>query len=159
MRHSGYPKKCKSWYNYYTKRDNLHRHDTISQDEFGFITEELIRIIKREAKIVTPEMLSIVGFSQGGTICINAALRLKFRIKNIKCIDTIFLHTHSDTNNCVSQYFQILISKKDEIYNPKFQEYCYSVLESYGNVIFISYRDNLHCEDVDSMASFIIKNY
>lgn len=159
MGHPGYPKRCKSWYNYYTKRDNLRRHDTINNEEFNDVTEGLIGIIKQESKIVTPGMLSIVGISQGGTVCINAALRLKFKIKNIKCIDTIFLHTHTDTFNCVSQYFQVLISNKDEIYRPEFQEYCYDILESYGNVISLSYRDNFHCEDVDSMADFIIKNY
>jgi len=159
MGHPEYPNRCKSWYNYYTKRDNLLRHDTINKEEFDNITEELIRIIKKESKIVTPEMLSVVGISQGGTVCINAALRLKFRIKNIKCIDTIFLHTHTDTNNCVSQYFQVLISNKDEIYRPDFQEYCYDILKSYGNILMISHRDNSHCEDIDSITAFIIKNY
>ena len=103
-------------------------------------------------------MITLIGISQGGTVCINAALRLKFKIKNIKCIDTIFLHNYYKYSEYESQVFQVLQSRKDEIYNPAFQNYCYDLLKSYNNTVTISYRNCGHSENLDSMSTFIIKN-
>lgn len=149
--------ECISWYNYFTRYDNLNKHDIINFLEFNENTDKIVDIINEESKIISPEMISLIGISQGGTICINAALKLKFKIKNIKCIDTIFLHTYYKYKKAPSQHFQVLQSKKDEIYNPSFQNHCYSLLRSYNNIVKIHIRDNFHCENTDSIIRYILK--
>lgn len=149
--------ECISWYNYYTRYDNLIKHDVINFTEFDENTDKIVDIIKQESKIISPDMISMIGISQGGTICINAALKLKFKIKNIKCIDTIFLHTYYKYKKRLGQNFQVLQSKKDEIYNPSFQNRCYSLLRSYNNTVKIHTRNNFHCENTDSIIRYILK--
>tara|TARA_B100001142_G_C14065322_1_gene551311 strand:- start:9 stop:659 length:651 start_codon:yes stop_codon:yes gene_type:complete len=153
----GKKEKCSSWYNYFTRYDNLIKHDIINSIEFQKNTEEIIDLINQESKIVHPEFISLIGLSQGGTICINVALNLKYKIENIICIDTIFLHTYYKYTPFKLQCFKVLISNKDEIYNPMFQKYCYSLLKSYKNEVDIFTRDNYHCENSDSIAKFIAK--
>lgn len=149
---------CSSWYNYFTRYDNLIKHDIINSTEFEDSTKFITDIINKESKIIKPSMITLIGISQGGTVCINTALRLKFKIKNIKCIDTIFLHNYYKYSECKSQVFQVLQSRKDEIYNPTFQKHCYDLLKSYNNTVTISYRNCGHSENLDSMSTFIIKN-
>lgn len=155
----GIQKNCSSWYNYFTRYDNLIKHDIINLIEFENNTEKLISIIKKECKIINPEFITLIGLSQGGTICINASLRLNVKLKSIKCIDTIFLHTYYKYHPCKRQNFQVLQSIKDEIYNPIFQNHCYDILKSFNHSVRIYRRDNYHCEDMDSIAAFIIKYY
>lgn len=149
---------CSSWYNYFTRYDNLIKHDIINSTEFEDSTKFITDIINKESKIIKSSMITLIGISQGGTVCINTALRLKFKIKNIKCIDTIFLDNYYKYSDCKSQIFQVLQSRKDEIYNPAFQKYCYDLLKSYNNTVVISYRNCGHSENLDSMSTFIIKN-
>lgn len=154
----GQKENCNSWYNYFTKYDNLNKHDIINSIEFENSTNFLVNIIKKEIKVINPSMITLIGISQGGTVCINAALRLKFKIKNIKCIDTVFLHSYYYYQEHEKQTFQVLQSRKDKIYNPFFQTYCYNILKSYYNDVIIFYRNCGHCENIDSIANFIIKN-
>ena len=153
----GKKEKCNSWYNYFTRYDNLIKHDIINSIEFEKNTDEIVKLINEEAKLISPDCISLIGISQGGTICINSGLNLKFKIKNIICIDTIFLHTYYKFTPFKLQNFKILISTKDEIYNPTFQRYCYSLLKSYKHEVNIFTRDNYHCENSDSIAKFIMK--
>ena len=153
----GKVEKCLSWYNYFTKYDNLIKHDSINVEEFEENTDKIVNIINEESKVIPPEMISLIGISQGGTICINAALKLKFKIKNIKCIDTIFLDTYYKYKKSPRQNFQVLQSKKDKIYNPSFQNSCYSLLRSYNNNVEIHIRDNSHCENTDSIIRYILR--
>tara|TARA_Y100000992_G_scaffold64958_1_gene40042 strand:+ start:585 stop:1229 length:645 start_codon:yes stop_codon:yes gene_type:complete len=155
---TGPQKDCLSWYNYYTRYDNLIKHDIINLNEFEESTIFLTDIINKESKIIKPSLITLIGISQGGTVCINAALRLKFKIKNIKCIDTIFLHSYYKYSECKSQIFQVLQSRNDQIYNPIFQKHCYTLLKSYNNKVVMFYRNCGHSENLDSMAKFIIKN-
>ena len=155
---NGEIEECLSWYNYFTRYDNLIKHDIINFIQFEENTDRVVDIINQESKIISPEMISLIGISQGGTICINAALKLNFKIKNIKCIDTIFLHSYYKYKKGPSQYFQVLQSKKDDIYNPSFQNHCYSLLRSYDNIVKIQSRDNFHCENIDSIIRYILKN-
>tara|TARA_B100000085_G_scaffold238649_1_gene228245 strand:- start:393 stop:1037 length:645 start_codon:yes stop_codon:yes gene_type:complete len=156
---SGVQKNCSSWYNYFTRYDNLKKHDIINLVEFENATQQIIELVKKESKIIDPRFITLIGISQGGTVCINAALRLNICLKSIKCIDTIFLHTYHSHHICKKQNFQILQSEKDEIYNPLFQDYCYDLLKSYGHDVTIFHRDSHHCEDLDSIFLFILKNY
>ena len=153
----GKKEKCNSWYNYFTRYDNLIKHDIINSVEFENNTNEVVNLINEEAKIISPKCIYLIGISQGGTICINAGLNLKFKIKNIICIDTIFLHTYYKYTPFKLQSFKVLISCKDEIYNPMFQRHCYSLLKSYKHEVNIFTRDNYHCENSDSILKFISK--
>jgi len=153
----GKKENCNSWYNYFTRYDNLIKHDIINSIEFEKNTDKIINLINEETKIILPEFISLLGISQGGTVCINVALNLKFKIKNIICVDTIFLHTYYKYSEFKLQNFKILISTKDEIYNPIFQRYCYALLKSYKHQINIFTRDNYHCENSDSIIKFIMK--
>lgn len=153
----GKKEKCNSWYNYFTRYDNLIKHDIINSIEFENNTNEVLNLINEEAKIISPKCISLIGISQGGTICINVGLNLKFKIKNIICIDTIFLHTYYKYYPFKLQSFNVLISSKDEIYNPMFQRHCYSLLKSYKHEVNIFTRDNYHCENSDSIVKFILK--
>ena len=87
----GKQEKCISWYNYFTRYDNLIKHDIINRIEFEENTNKITSLIDNESKLISPEMISLIGISQGGTICINAALNINYKIKTIMCIDTIFL--------------------------------------------------------------------
>lgn len=153
----GKKEKCNSWYNYFTRYDNLIKHDIINFIEFEKNTGEIVNLINQESKIISPDCISLIGISQGGTICINTALNLNIKIKNIICIDTIFLHTYYKYTSFKLQNFKILISNKDEIYNPAFQRHCYSLLKSYKHQVNIFTRDNYHCENSNSIAKFITK--
>ena len=129
--------KGTKWYNYYTQRDNHHRHDKINYTQFKCSCRYLKMIIKRELRYIPSEKLYIVGISQGGTVCINTALSLKIKLGGIICIDTIFLSDYISDIFFIKQKFNILISSKDKIYNPNFQKNCYDLLRFFGNEIQI----------------------
>lgn len=155
---SGIEENCSSWYNYFTRYDNLMKHDIINLEQFEDATKFITDIINKESKIIKPSMITLIGISQGGTVCINSALRLNFKINNIKCIDTIFLHTYYKYIKSKTQKFQVLQSRYDDIYNPLFQNYCYKLLKSYSNEVKFFYRNRGHCENLDSISRFIINN-
>ena len=156
---NGKEKNISSWYNYFTRYDNKVKHDIIDSVQLKNITSEIVNIIKNESKIVDPSNISLIGISQGGTVCINAALMLNFKIKNVICIDTIFLHTYFDfkffkNNSCKD--FKVFQSSRDTIYNPFFQDYCYDILRNYNKTIEKKIFNLSHCENMNTIASFII---
>lgn len=148
---------CVSWYNYFTRYDNLMKHDILDSNKLNHNSNKIVEIINEETLKIKPEMITLMGISQGGTVCINSSLKLNFSIKKVICIDTIFLHTYYTYKLFKKQKFYILQSNKDTIYNPIFQNYCYSLLNTYGHFIKKYTRNNFHCEDTDSIIRFILK--
>ena len=156
----GKEKNISSWYNYFTRYDNKVKHDIIDSVQLKNITNEIVNIIKQESKIIDPGKITLIGISQGGTVCINAALMLQFKIKNVICIDTIFLHSYFDfkffNNKNSRQDFKVFQSSKDTIYNPIFQDYCYNMLKNYNNPVEKKIFNLTHCENMNTVAGFII---
>lgn len=143
------------WYSYYTQRDNHLRHDKINYNQFKCSCRYLERVIKDELRYIPSEKLYILGISQGGTICINTALSLKFKLGGIICIDTIFLSDYMSDIFFLKQKFHVLISSKDKVYNPNFQKNCYDLLRFFGNEINITERNKKHCEDMSEICDYI----
>ena len=146
-----------SWYNYYTRYDNMVKHDTINIGDFNKNTVKIKEIIENECSFIDPSKIFLCGISQGGTIAIDASLKLKFKINSILCIDTIFMHSYFDYINFsdISQKFIVHQSKNDEIYNTFFQDYCYSVLKNYGHTIEKFMFESSHTECMADIADFI----
>lgn len=136
------------WYTYYTQRDNHNRHDKIDYKQFLKSCDELSCVIHDETKQIDSQNIYLLGISQGGTICINTSIRLKYKLGGIICIDTIFLSDYIDNISFVKQTFYPIVSTKDKIYNPNFQIRCYDLLKFYGNDVFIFKRNKGHCEDM-----------
>ena len=115
----------------------------------------LKKIVKQELKYIASEKLYLLGISQGGTVCINTALSLKFKLGGVICIDTIFLSDYISDISFLKQSFYTLISSKDKIYNPDFQKVCYDLLRFFGNTLNITERNKKHCEDVEEICDYI----
>jgi|TARA_B110001450_G_scaffold252054_1_gene273107 predicted esterase len=147
--------KSLKWYNYYTQRDNHYRHDKINYRQFTHSCRCLKNTIKRELRYIASKNLYIVGISQGGTVCINTALSLKFNLGGVICIDTIFLSDYMSDVSFFKQKFYILISSNDKIYNPNFQKICYNLLRFFGNEINVTERNKKHCEDMKEICNYI----
>ena len=146
-----------SWYNYYTRYDNLFKHDIINQQEFKNNTEYILNIIEQESKLIDSSKIFLCGISQGGTLAINISLNLKIKLASIICIDTIFLHLYHDFRiKNLNEKYNIFKSDNDKIYNPRFQEYCYSLLENLKNKITIKCHDLEHCETDENISNFIL---
>lgn len=146
-----------SWYNYYSRYDNLFKHDLIDQREFKKNTLYIIDILNQESKLIDPSRIFLCGISQGGTLAINIALNLEFKINSVICIDTIFLHLYHDFRiKNLYQTFHVYKSNKDFIYNPRFQEYCYSLLENLKNKVIIREHELEHCESDDEISNFVL---
>lgn len=148
-----------SWYNYFTRYDNKVKHDILDSVQLKNNTSKLVNIIKTESKIIDPNKITLIGISQGGTVCINAALMLDFKIKNVICIDTIFLHSYFDYKffkNNVYQDFKVFQSSNDDIYNPYFQDYCYDIIKQYNNKIEKKVFKLSHCQNINIISKFIV---
>jgi predicted esterase len=154
----GIEENVRSWYNYYTRKDNIHEHDIIDQKHFDINTRNIINIIEKESGSISPDKITLSGISQGGTVAINSALKLKFKIKQVLCIDTIFLNSYFDYklfSEAIRQDFKVFQSSNDKVYNPKFQDYTYNIL--------IKRKYNLekkayileHCQDINVIKKFI----
>lgn len=152
---NGIEKNLSSWYNYYTRNDNLSIHDDINTDQFRHITDEVVKIINKE-HFSNQKDIHLMGISQGGTIAINSSIKLKFKIKNVICIDTIFMNNYTKNRMNVSQNFCVLQSKYDSVYNIIFQDKCYNLLSEKGHNVVKTIRDNGHCEDLNYISRFII---
>ena len=143
------------WYDYYTQRDNHKRHDKINYRQFMRSCNCLKKIVTRELKYISSKNIYMAGISQGGTVCINTSLNLKFKLGGIICIDTIFLSDYMSDISFLKQTFYILISSKDKIYNPNFQKMCYDLLRFFGNTLYITQRSKKHCEDKAEICDYI----
>ena len=148
-----------SWYNYYSRYDNKFKHDIINKQDFLDSTEQLSNLVNEEINHNPDIDIVLCGISQGGTIAINYSSLSTIKFKSILCIDTIFMHSYidfKDIKKTPKQNYNILISTKDEIYNPEFQLYCYNLLDNCNNVVNINYRNTYHCENFSYIADFII---
>ncbi len=147
--------KSLKWYNYYTQRNNHNRHDKINYTQFTNSCKYLKKNVNRELRYIPSEKIYLLGISQGGTVCINTTLSLKIKLGGIICIDTIFLSDYISDISFLKQKFNILISSKDKIYNPKFQKNCYDLLRFFGNEINVIERNKKHCEDISEICDYI----
>lgn len=149
-----------SWYNYYTRYDNMIKHDIINLPEFNKNSESIKNLIEQESKIIDPSKIYLCGISQGGTIAINVGLQLNFKINRIICVDTIFLHCYFDYRifGKSSQKFSVLQSKNDTVYNPQFQDHCYAILKRYNYEIDKKILDSEHTESMEQISDFIVSN-
>lgn len=150
-----------SWYNYYSSYDNKYKHDIINKKDFTESTQQLSNLVNEEILNNPGSDISLCGLSQGGTIMLNYSVLSIIRFKTVICIDTIFMHSYvnfGDIKKNPVQKYDILISTKDEVYNPDFQLYCYNFLGncSCNNIININYRDAYHTENFDYIGDFII---
>lgn len=154
---NGVQEKINSWYNYYSWNNNLKKHDDICLEEFNKNSLEIKKIIENEAKFINPKKIYVIGISQGGTIAIDTCLKLPFNIKKVICIDTIFLHDYF-FEKYTKQNFVVFQSKNDTVYNPKFQDYCYSILEDNKCKVDKSVFNFSHTEDIHFIIKFINSN-
>ena len=146
-----------SWYKYYSRYDNMLKHDIINVSEFNENSLKIKNIIQQEIQYVNASKIFLCGLSQGGTIAIDTSLKLNFKLGAVLCIDTIFLHSYFDYKNFsdVSQNFIVHQGKNDKIYNPIFQDYCFSILKNYGNSIPKFIFDSEHTESMSEISDFI----
>lgn len=154
----GIEENVRSWYNYYTRKDDVHEHDIIDQKQFGISTKNIINIIEKESRSISPDKITLAGISQGGTVAINAALNLKFKIKQVLCIDTIFLNSYFDYKlfpEAIRQDLKIFQSSNDKIYNPIFQDYTYNILNKRKYKIEKKTYILEHCQDMNIIKNFI----
>ena len=157
----GKQEKLRSWYNYYTRNDNLMKHDLINSKQFDKNTKIILDIIEKEFTYNNNIKVSLCGISQGGTVAINAAIMSKYKLEKIICIDTIFLNNYNDLNIIDTKHkqkFKILSSLNDKIYNFDFQLICYSLLNANGHDIDIKIRNCGHCENYNCISNFIYNN-
>ena len=143
------------WYDYYTQRDNHYRHDKINYTQFIQSCEDLKKTINYELRSIKSKNLYLAGISQGGTVCINTAINLNVSLGGIICIDTIFLSDYMSDISFIKQTFYALISTKDKVYNPNFQNMCYDIIRFLGNEIYITKRTKEHCKDTIEICNYI----
>ena len=55
----------------------------------------------------------------------------------------------------IKQTFYALISTKDRVYNPNFQNMCYDIIRFLGNEIYITKRTKEHCKDTIEICNYI----
>lgn len=154
---NGIKDKVNGWYNYYTWNNNLSKHDSICLDTFNKSSDYVKKIIINEAKLINPEKIFVVGISQGGTIAIDACLKLPFRIKKVICIDTIFMDCYFE-GNYSRQTFTVFQSIGDEVYNPVFQDACYKKLINKKCKVIKHKYNFSHTENVEFISQFINSN-
>ena len=95
--------------------------------------------------------------SQGGTVAIDACLKLSFAIKKVVCIDTIFLDSYFE-GNYSKQSFNVFQSIKDNVYNPIFQDICYKKLSDKNCIVTKNRYNFFHTENLPFILKFIISN-
>jgi|TARA_B110000208_G_scaffold27660_1_gene36181 predicted esterase len=154
---NGICEKVNSWYNYYTWNDNLYKHDSINIKQFCYNSSIIKNLIEKEAEIIDPQKIFVIGMSQGGTIAIDTCLKLSFRIKKVICIDTIFLDTYFE-GNYSKQTFTIFQSIKDKVYNPIFQDMCYKKLTDNNCKVIKNKYNYFHTENLSFILKFINSN-
>lgn len=154
---NGISEKVNSWYNYYTWNDNLYKHDSINIKQFNYNSSIIKNLIEKEAELIDPQKIFVIGMSQGGTIAIDACLKLSFTIKKIVCIDTIFLDSYFE-GSYSKQTFNVFQSIKDNVYNPIFQDICYKKLLDNNCIVTKNRYNFFHTENLPFILKFVISN-
>lgn len=147
-----------SWYNYFTRKDNMFEHDKIDTSQFINNSNKIKNEILKETKFISPCKITLCGISQGGTLAIHIGLSLNFKINRILCIDTIFMNDTINYEEFTRQNYIVFQSKNDTIYNPDFQNKCYKKLKKKSDSVSISVFNLEHCECIDTISSFIFQN-
>lgn len=147
-----------SWYNYFTRKDNMFEHDKIDVSQFINNSNKIKNEILKESKLIPPSKISLCGISQGGTLAIHIGLTLTIKINRILCIDTIFMNDIINYKEFTKQNYIVFQSKNDTIYNPEFQNKCYKKLKKKSDSISFSVFNLDHCECIYTISSFIFQN-
>jgi predicted esterase len=150
----------KSWYNYYTCYNNVHKLDKINTQDFISQTNKIITIINEEAAILKSyKKLFIIGVSQGGTLLFNILKFLPHTLGGIFCIKSLYMYKYINLNTHSSVPLFFYSGNKDEIYNLEFQQKCAKLLEHYY-VIKWTIIDNLdHHTKIQEEYDFIFRNF
>lgn len=149
-----------SWYNYYTRYDNMFKHDIINIDDFNNQSNRIYKILDKEIDLLGDSKKIIIGgFSQGGTIAFNIGLNYKFELGGILAIHSIFMDNIIDIVN-IGNYNKIPIflfsGTEDKIYNIKFQNKSLTILRENKYRIFWHIEKNLsHCQYSSNEIIFI----
>tara|TARA_R110002072_G_scaffold111229_2_gene239286 strand:+ start:3501 stop:4175 length:675 start_codon:yes stop_codon:yes gene_type:complete len=138
-----------SWYNYYTRYDNLFKHDNININDFEKQTNNIYHLLDKEISILeNPKHIIIAGISQGGTLAFNVGINYKYKLAGIISIHSIFMNNVILFKDNYNKIPVLLFSgSKDNIYNIKFQNKCLNYLREKKFKIFWEIENQLgHCK-------------
>ena len=124
----GLETNVKSWYNYYTRNDGKCAHDLIEQRNFISQSRRLQLIIKKYCMLYGNKNVFVGGYSQGGTIAADAAMRLGISIGGLILCRSCFLNNMSPI--CTKFPILVMAGKYDQIYPLKFQKRCMKQLKN-----------------------------
>lgn len=137
-----------SWYNYYTRNDNLMLHDDINKIQFKQQYLRIDKYIKDENRLIGNNVI-LGGYSQGGTLVYDILLNSNNLIKGGFIFHSVFMNNIIRINNIKNINIPLFIvsSKKDNIYNFKLQEKMINLLKRKNINIYWKILDNIaHCE-------------
>ena len=149
-----------SWYNYYTRNDNLMIHDNINKINYKEKYLKINNIIKKENCLVGKNVI-LGGYSQGGTLAYDIILNSFNLIKAGFIFHSIFMDNIIRINKIKNIQIPIFIvsGKKDNIYNFKFQEKMINLLRSKDILIYWKILENItHCEYSNEEEIFFKKS-
>lgn len=155
-------KECNvnSWYNYYTRNDNLMEHDNINKIQFKEQYLRIDKIIKNENRLIKNNVI-LGGYSQGGTLVYDIVLNSNNLIKAGFIFHSVFMDNIIQINNIKNIQIPIFIvsGKKDNIYNFKLQEQMINLLKSKNVPIYWKILNNIgHCEYSNDEEIFFKKS-
>lgn len=155
-------KECNvnSWYNYYTRNDNLMEHDNINKIQFKEQYLRIDKIIKNENRLIKNNVI-LGGYSQGGTLVYDIVLNSNNLIKAGFIFHSVFMDNIIQINNIKNIKIPIFIvsGKKDNIYNFKLQEQMINLLKSTNVPIYWKILNNIgHCEYSNDEEIFFKKS-
>ena len=155
-------KECNvnSWYNYYTRNDNLMEHDNINKIQFKEQYLRIDKIIKNENRLIGNNVI-LGGYSQGGTLVYDIVLNSNNLIKAGFIFHSVFMDNIIRINNIKNIQTPIFIvsGKKDNIYNFKLQEQMINLLKSKNARIYWKILNNIgHCEYSNDEEIFFKKS-
>lgn len=147
-----------SWYNYYTRYDNLFKHDNINIDDFEKQTNNIYNLLDTEVNILkNSKNIIIAGISQGGTLAFNIGINYKYKLAGIIGIHTIFMDNVIFFKNNYNNIPIFLFSgSNDNIYNIIFQNKSLNCLNEKNFKIFWQIEDDLgHCKYSKNESKFL----
>ena len=155
-------KECNvnSWYNYYTRNDNLMIHDNINKIQFKEQYLRIDKIIKNENCLIGNNVI-LGGYSQGGTLVYDIVFNSNNLIKAGFIFHSVFMDNIIRINNIKNIETPIFIvsGKKDNIYNFKLQEQMINLLKSKNARIYWKILNNIgHCEYSNDEEIFFKKS-
>ena len=154
-----------SWYNYYTRYDNLNKIDLINTLDFRYQTIRILNIILSEYMLLkgNNKNIYIGGISQGGTIAYNLLSFLPFNIGGLISIKSIFMYKYTKLKKYnIKSRIYMFNAEDDEVYNSELQNNCIKRLKNIGykiNLKIIPYLDHntITNNEHDFIAKILIK--